>query len=510
VARFVVSHRMAGKRSQAERDASFAAWHDAQAHVRKFADIVHRNNPLAGRRGVLFIDSDPREINAKRRDAHADLIVEPQVERTTARYLPFRALGLQRVNADSGATGIGATLDLTVKSAAGPVSGVAVNVAMSNARTGASTVLTTNTDANGLAAFTYDASVWVPATAIVHPHGGVWSWTQPYPKDGMTIQLADLPRSGPMGWWHSLLGMTKYTEQRGSGIRVGVVDTGAGPHPYLAQVQAAGAFLNGALSDAAGATNDVADHGTHVSGIIAARPAAGSQDFGGIAAGADVFVARVYPGGGPAGDEGTANNGDIAAAIDALSSAHQVDLLNLSLGGAQPSEIEMDAVSAAIEAGVLLICAAGNGNGAPVIYPAAYPGAVAVSAIGLNGTYPAGSVDALSMPQQADHFAANGIYAASFNNIGPAVVCTGPGVAIISTVPSADGQPAYGAMSGTSMASPVVCASLAAVLSEDAQYRKLPRDASRAQYAWTVLARGLRPLGLNSQYQGYGMASTAP
>ena len=510
MARFVVSHRLAGKRSQAEREASLATWEKSRTRLRQFANIVHAGNPVAGRRGVSFVDADPREVNAKRRDAHADLIIEPQVERTPARYLPFRALGLQRVSADSGATGIGATLDLTVTSAAGPVVGAAVNVAMNNTRTGASTVLSAITDANGLAAFTYDANTWLPATAIIHPRGGLWSWTQAYPQNGMTIQLPDLPRTGPLGWWHWLVGMTQYSDQRGSGIRVGVVDTGVGPHRYLTQVQQAGAFLNGAVNDAAGAANDVADHGTHVSGIIAGRPAAGSQDFGGIAAGADVFVARVYPGGGPAGDEGTANNGDIAAAIDALSATHQVDVINLSLGGAQPSEIEMDAVSTALEAGVLLICAAGNGTGAPVIYPAAYPGAVAVSAVGLNGTFPAGSVDALSVPQQADHFAANGIYAASFNNIGPQVACTGPGVAIISTVPSADGQGAYGAMSGTSMASPVVCGSLVAALSADAEYRKLPHDASRAQYAWTVLARGLRPLGLNSQYQGYGLASTLP
>jgi subtilisin family serine protease len=84
-------------------------------------------------------------------------------------------------------------------------------------------------------------------------------------------------------------------------------------------------------------------------------------------------------------------------------------------------------------------------------------------------------------------------------------------VAIVSTVPgkTAD-EAAYAAMSGTSMASPAVCAALAAVLAKDEQYQNLPRDASRAQYAWTVLARGLRQLGLNSQFQGYGLASTLP
>ena len=253
------------------------------------------------------------------------------------------------------------------------------------------------------------------------------------------------------------------------------------------------------------------DHGTHVTGIIAARPTSNSQDFGGIAAGADVYVARVYAGGGPAGQEGAASNGDIASAIDSLATTQQVDVMNLSLGGPDPSEIEADAIRAAIEAGVLVICASGNGNGGPVIYPAASPRAVAVSALGFPGTFPQGSIDALSVPQQADHFAASGIYAASFNNIGPQVVCVGPGVGIISTVPQTDpGQPAYAAMSGTSMACPAVCASLAALLGQDQTYRKMPRNAARAQYAWSVLARGLRQIGLNSQYQGFGLASTLP
>src|SRR5207244_1868554 len=100
---------------------------------------------------------------------------------------------------------------------------------------------------------------------------------------------------------------------------------------------------------------DVADHGTHIAGIIAAKPTSGSNDFGGICAGAEVFVARVYPGGGPAGQEGTASNGDIASAIDALASTQHVDVMNLSLGGPAPSEIEADAIMSAIEAGVLVI-----------------------------------------------------------------------------------------------------------------------------------------------------------
>lgn len=511
MARFIVSHRLAGKQSQDDRDASLSALSEAGTKLRSFANVVTESQPKEQGRGVIFMEGDSKDMEAKRAEMPADVIVEPEVPRTTAQFCPTTTAGFLPIPAETGAAGIGATLELNITSSSGAPAAALVNVVIGNAIAGGSTVLTTATGANGRASVTYNPNTSYPVAAVIMPKAGLWSWVQSNPQNGMTIQLPELPRYGPLGWWHWLLGMTGYSEKRGQGIRVGVVDTGVGPHPYLQHVHGAGAFINGGADTSPNAAKDVADHGTHVTGIIAARPASNSKDFGGIAAGADVYVARVYAGGGPAGQEGSASNGDIASAIDALATGHQVDVMNLSLGGPDPSEIEADAIMTAIEAGVLVICAAGNGNGAPVIYPAASPGAVAVSALGIPGVFPAGSVDSLSVPQQADHFTPSGIYAASFNNIGPQVACVGPGVGIISTVPQTGaGAPAYAAMSGTSMACPAVCASLAAILSQDQAYRKMPRNAARAQYAWTVLARGLRQLGLNSQYQGFGLASTLP
>jgi subtilisin family serine protease len=511
MARFVVSHRLAGKQSQNERDASLSALTEAGNQLRSFASILTESQPKAQGRAVIFIEADSKDVEAQRAGMSPDLIIEPEVPRLSARYFPMIAAGLVPVAAETGAAGSGAVLELTITSASGTPTRAIVNVVIANAVAGGSTLLTTTTDANGQASVTYDPNTSYPVAAEVVPKAGFWSWLQSYPQSGMTIQLPELPRNGPLGWWHSLLGMTRYTDQRGQGIRVGVVDTGAGPHPYLEHVQSAGAFINGGADTSADAALDVADHGTHVTGIIGAKPASGSNDFGGIAAGADVYVARVYAGNGPGGQEGIASSGDIASAIDALATTQQVDVMNLSLGGPDASQIEADAIMTAIEAGVLVFCASGNGNGAPIIYPAAAPGAVAVSALGIQGTVPPGSVDALSVPQQAAYFTANGIYAAIFNNIGPQVACVGPGVGIISTVPQiGPGDPAYAAMSGTSMACPAACASLAAILAQDQAYLKMPRNAARAQYAWTVLARGLRQLGLSSQYQGFGLVSTLP
>ena len=57
----------------------------------------------------------------------------------------------------------------------------------------------------------------------------------------------------------------------------------------------------------------------------------------------------------------------------------------MSLGGGGPSQAMGDAVAYARKKGVTVVCAAGNARRGVVEYPAAYPGAVAVSAVGPSG-----------------------------------------------------------------------------------------------------------------------------
>jgi subtilisin family serine protease len=350
------------------------------------------------------------------------------------------------------------------------------------------------TDAQGRASVNYDPRQWQVANVIVTPQAGLWSWWAASPASGGVLTLPDLPLNAQLGWWHQLLGITAYRENAGQGIRIGLADTGAGPHQNLPHLQSAGAFIDGGHDASAAASNDVSDHGTHVAGIVAAHPA--GNGYAGIAPGADVVAARVYRDAGAA-----ASNADVAAALDAFATEHRCDLINLSLGGSQSSAIELDAVTAAAEKGSLVLAAAGNTAGA-IDYPAAYPGVVAVSAVGLYGTFPMNAIEALALPASADKFVGS-LFEASFNNSGPHMACTAPGVGIISTVPG-DG---YASMSGTSMACPVVTAALATLLAADANYVRLPRDVSRARYAWNVLLRSLRSLGLNSTYQGLGLVT---
>ena len=294
------------------------------------------------------------------------------------------------------------------------------------------------------------------------------------------------------------VGLANVDPVDGSGIRVGIADTGLGPHPNLAHAVAVGAFVDG---DVLGPdqTLDVDSHGTHVAGTIGARPTSEGM-YPGIAPGCELFAARVFP-----SAEAGASNADIANAIDTLSRTHQVDLINLSLGATVPPEVIHDAIIDAAERGTLCLCAAGNDAG-PVNYPAAFPEAVAVSALGLAGWGPPGSLSASRIPLDASLFGRENLYAANFTSHGLQVACGAPGVGIIATVPDRHGVVGlYAVMDGTSMATPVTCGALAAVLSQDPGYQAMPRDIGRSQAARGILQVILRDVGLPPSHCGRGI-----
>ncbi|MDP2661509.1 MAG: S8 family serine peptidase, partial [Dehalococcoidia bacterium] len=168
-----------------------------------------------------------------------------------------------------------------------------------------------------------------------------------------------------------------------SNIIVAVVDTGMDTsHPDRPQNLIRGADY---IADPTGATlvsSDPQGHGTHVSGIVAARTNNGIG-VAGVAPGVSLMAVRVLDASG-SGDTDTTAKG-IIYAVD-----HGARVINLSLSGFDSSFVEEEAVNYAYSKGVMIVAAAGNcfalgtsgcpTEANPTMYPAALPHVVAVAA----------------------------------------------------------------------------------------------------------------------------------
>lgn len=223
-----------------------------------------------------------------------------------------------------------------------------------------------------------------------------------------------------------------WTVTRGAGVVVGVVDSGVdGSLPALRHRVLPGHTFQGAgFVDRAGQT-DLAGHGTHVAGIVAADGSAGSVEGG--APGARVLPVSVLDENGDGWSSDVANG--IVWAVD-----HGARVLNLSFGTSSPSVAVRTAVAYAQDKGAVVVAAAGNsGPDGPYEYPVAYPGVIGV-----------GAVDP-------------GDKVAPFSTTGPVVDLSAPGESVLSTVPKKLDKTGVARLSGTSMASPYVAAAAALV-----------------------------------------------
>jgi len=452
-------------------------------------------DPLA--RQVALIDADPGEVAALREQLPPEAILEPAIRRSLHRRrvpIELRPAIPQAVTQALSAS----TYKVTITAGGARLSNTDVMVYLRDA--GGIRVQTITTDANG------GIKVSVPSGSTVAfvepiPYAGFWIMLAEAPPSGGTIDCVPIAKAKASGgWWHEVMNVNLADATRGAGIKVGVIDTGCGPHRNLNHATLVGAFVDGGVLPPSQA-RDVAEHGTHTSGIIGARPSK-SADYAGIAAGCDLFHARVFKGEEP-GDGPT--QADIINAIDSLSRDHGCDLINMSLGGGPKSQAEEDAIRDAAERGTLCICSAGNENG-PIDFPAAYPECAAVSAIGKVGQAPTGTFSANNRPKEASKMGQDNLFLAAFSCFGPTLACAAPGVGIVSTVPDRNGfVGAYMEMDGTSMASPAACAALAVILSQDATYKAMPRDISRTKRAALLLAQHCKAFGLPVKFEGRGL-----
>lgn len=221
----------------------------------------------------------------------------------------------------------------------------------------------------------------------------------------------------------------------GAGVRVAVIDTGLRPLDDLA-----GAALLEGASFVPGVPSplDGNGHGTHVAGTIAQTTHNGLGVVG-LSPRVELLPIKVLS------DHGVGQSAWIAAGIDeAVDQGAQI--INLSLGG-PPSDVVRIAAHKAVERGVVVVAAAGNTGRPGVGSPAAVPGVLAVSALGPGGAL------------------------APYSTTGPEVFLAAPGGdtaqpdggVLQQTVH--EGQPAFRALQGTSMAAPHVAAAAAVLLS---------------------------------------------
>lgn len=252
----------------------------------------------------------------------------------------------------------------------------------------------------------------------------------------------------------------------GDAVKVAVIDTGIDlAHPDLV-ARVDGGF--NAINPARSYTDDNG-HGTHVAGTIAA--AANEIGVVGVAPGADLYAVKVLD------KTGSGWVSDIIEGIQWAIDNH-MDVINMSLGSSSYSSAFDTACQKAIDAGVVIVAAAGNsGPGSDTVgYPAKFARVIAVSATDRSDTI------------------------ASFSSVGPAVDLAAPGVGIYSTY---KGQ-TYATLSGTSMASPHVAGVVALVLktsvgSDDADHDGV-WDPSEVQHRLTRTAQDLGAPGVDDSY----------
>lgn len=308
----------------------------------------------------------------------------------------------------------------------------------------------------------------------------------------LSATFKNFPGQQMIGWGARLMGLDRISDAlNGRGVKVGIIDSGCdNTHPMLRQV------TNGVDLTNAGDTStwirDEISHGTHCTGVIAGI-AAGPQGIRGFAPAADVHVFKVFPGG---------RFSDLIDALD-LCIEQQIDLINCSLGSDQFSEIVQRKLEEARQRGIACVVAVGNSSG-PVQFPATLPTVLSVAAVGQENTYPPDTYHAQT--RLPGLMGVNGTFPAKFSCFGPEVRVSGPGVAIISSVPGG-----YAAWDGTSMAAPHLTGLAALVLAHHPLFQGplRVRTAQRVDALFQMIVSACTPIIADPLRGGAGLPDVA-
>src|SRR6266567_3895382 len=262
------------------------------------------------------------------------------------------------------------------------------------------------------------------------PNDPFYSGTYPTSHDGNISQWA--PQFiGAAQAWDATLGDPS--------IIIAIVDTGIDAnHPDLAgKIVLTKNYVKGERA------SDSFGHGTHVAGIAAAKINNGTG-VAGICGLCSLMSVKAL------GADGSGLTSDVASGI-AYATDYGARVINLSLGGSSRTFIIRDALDYALNNNVLPVVAMGNANSDSVGDLAYWYSALSVGAVDQRGAK------------------------ASFSNFGLQTDVTAPGVAVLSTMPTYPVtlntqygyKTNYDALSGTSMATPVVAGLAGLLLSKN-------------------------------------------
>jgi subtilisin len=271
------------------------------------------------------------------------------------------------------------------------------------------------------------------------------------------------PHSQRADWSHDNLDIPEaWKTATGKGVTVAILDTGIDQNhnDLKGQVVAARDFTSSRFGP-----SDAQGHGTHCAGIVAATN--DENGLVGVAPDCKLINAKVLSDQGTGTDNGIANG--IRWAVQA-----GADVLSLSLGSSAESPTIKAAIQDAIQAGKIVVAAAGNSgpNNNTIGYPGGTEGVVCVGATDQRDTV------------------------ANFSSRGTQLTIVAPGVQIDSTIPGNR----YALMSGTSMATPIV-AGAAALFVEWATTNNKPHTQADFLKALTETAK---ELGQRTDY-GHGL-----
>lgn len=244
--------------------------------------------------------------------------------------------------------------------------------------------------------------------------------------DAMQAIPTRTPEVNPQQWYLDHIHAPILQDQAILPVRIAIIDTGIDTaHPDLVDkiVKTIDIFAESTMNDRQG-------HGTHTAGIIAAKPNP-QMHTRGICQLCQIIVIKAI------NDDGYGSDVTVAKGIDdAINAGAKV--INLSIGSVNDTPAIKAAIKRALAADIIVVAAAGNSDKSQgeAVFPAAYPGVIAVSAIDKE----------------------NKIAAFAQNN--PEIDIVAPGVDILSTSPFGEG---YSIEHGTSTAAPQVTATVALV-----------------------------------------------